>query len=124
MNLATLNDKELLGFADHGLDDLTSSDMERELIKRLDAFLENEADYAKLDGRYDELAVAAEEALGQFPEEDFLAGAIQRIRDLAKSCRGDNRKEAQSIADYLDDLQLTTFNATEHARKEIHDTLN
>ena len=116
MHLSSLSDKELLNVANYQLDDLTSTNLERELIGRLEGFLDLEEDHTKLESHADELSVAGEEALGQFPEEDFLADAIERIQNLAKALRGDNKEEAKSIAEYLEDLQQTTANATEYAR--------
>lgn len=119
MQLSSLNDKELLNVANYSLDDLTSTNLERELITRLEGFLDLEKDHTKLESHADELATAAEDALGQFPEEDFLADAIQRLQDLARSCRGTNREEAQSLAEYLEDLQSTISTAAEYARSNF-----
>lgn len=48
MYLPSMNDEELLRYASQNLNSLTSTDMERELIKRFDALLQSEDDYAPL----------------------------------------------------------------------------
>jgi hypothetical protein len=55
----------------------------------------------------------------QFPNEDFLCHAIRRVGTLAKQVRGDNRKEADAIAAYLEELEMDIYRSSEYGRTEL-----
>jgi len=59
------------------------------------------------------------EAMGQYPEEDFLSDPISRLHALAKRVRGDNRDEVLAIIEQLDDIAQTTFNSADYGRDEL-----
>lgn len=116
MYLPALTDPELIRYADQTLDPLTSTDLERELLKRFEAA----GSYDDLEEQFSSFLGVVQEAIGQFPDEDFLQDAIERIQDLAQELKGRNKEEAQSIASLLGDIQLASSNAAEYARTEIH----
>lgn len=60
-----------------------------------------------------------QEARGQYPAEDFLSDAIERLHKLAKNLRGDNRQTLVGIIESLDDVAQCTFNAADYGRAEI-----
>lgn len=65
-----------------------------------------------------------EEAVGQFPNEDFLQDIINDIGDIAKRLRGDNKKEMMDIMDRLDEIQMSTLHSSEYGMQELEDALN
>ena len=60
------------------------------------------------------------EAMGQFPAEDFLAGPIERLHEMAKRLRGDNRATLLEIIKQLDDIAQCTISADDYGRSELH----
>ncbi|MFK3740917.1 hypothetical protein [Massilia sp. TN1-12] len=60
-----------------------------------------------------------QEARGQYPAEDFLACPIERLHQLAKKLRGENREALLGIIESLDDIAQTTFNAADYGRSEL-----
>jgi hypothetical protein len=59
------------------------------------------------------------EACCQFPAEDFLEGVKDRLHELSKRVRGDNKSELMGIIEALDDIAQCTFNAADYGRDEL-----
>lgn len=68
----------------------------------------------------DAIANYANEAAGQFPEEDCLQSAIDMANDLALELKGDKRRHIQALIDKLDALQTELSNASEYGRNELN----
>ena len=60
-----------------------------------------------------------DEAICQFPAEDFLEGIKNRLHELSKRVRGENREEVIGIIEALDDIAQCTFNAADYGRHEL-----
>jgi hypothetical protein len=65
-----------------------------------------------------------EEAMCQYPAEDFLQEVLTSLHELMKSVRGSNRDAVQGIIESLDDIAQTTFNAADYGRGELRAALN
>ena len=64
------------------------------------------------------------EAKAQYPNEDFLAPMLQRIGDLIKKMRGDNRQELFDIHQELQRIQDQQGDATLYAFQELKSAIN
>jgi len=64
-----------------------------------------------------------DEALGQFPDEDFLQEIIDDLGTLARNLRLDNRQTCKDIVKALELLQTETNQAAEHGREELRKVL-
>ena len=64
-----------------------------------------------------------QEAMAQFPAEDFLSPIIERLNELRKNLRGANKEELGCIIESLDDLAQCTFNAVDYGRDELRKAL-
>jgi hypothetical protein len=64
-----------------------------------------------------------EEAMTQYPAEDFLSGILSQLHALAKNVRGDNREKVVWIIEQLDDIAQCTFNAADYGRDELRQAL-
>lgn len=64
-----------------------------------------------------------EEAMGQFPAEDFLSDTISRLHEFARRLRGQNRSDLLGIIESIDDLAQLTFNAADYGRDELKKAL-
>ena len=60
------------------------------------------------------------EASGCYPAEDFLQDIIDRLDELSKTVRGNNKAELKSISIALESLQLSTHRASEHGKTELY----
>lgn len=60
------------------------------------------------------------DAMAQYPAEDFLEELKKSLLALRKNLRGDNRETLGFIIEELDDLALTTFQATDCGRDELN----
>lgn len=85
----------------------------------IETLLDRETLLRNLDG----IDVKIEEGMAQFPSEDFLQGTINRLHQLAKKLRGENRLKVLAIIECLDDLAQCTFNAADYGRSELKDAL-
>ena len=63
------------------------------------------------------------EARSQYPNEDFLSDVKERLGDLAKKLRGPNRFDLQMIIKQLDEIEITSYNATEYGIEQIEKAL-
>lgn len=54
-----------------------------------------------------------------FPDEDFLAGIIERLHAFSKRLRGENRADLLGIIESLDDVAQCTFNSADYGRSEL-----
>lgn len=79
-------------------------------------------DSASLEGTTG-VSAHLQEAMCQYPAEDFLADAITRLQKLAKRIRGDNREALLGIIESLDDVAQCTFNAVDYGRDELSKAL-
>lgn len=68
---------------------------------------------------FDGLEAHVQEARRQFPAEDFLVPVQDRLHELAKRLRGDNRQEILSIVEQLDDINQCQVYATGYAVDEL-----
>lgn len=87
--------------------------------ERLNGLLERSDALEKLDG----LDAHIYEANGQYPAEDFLSDVIERLHNLAKRLRGDNKAELLGVIEALDDIGQTTFYASDYGRSELRKAL-
>lgn len=65
-----------------------------------------------------------EEALHQYPSEDFLVSVVDRLQELSKRLRGANREELNGIIEALEDIGMTTFQAADYGRGELKKALS
>jgi len=65
-----------------------------------------------------------QEAMGQYPAEDFLSEILTCLHNLAKRLRGDNKEAIQALAEKVDDIAQTTFNAADYGRSELQKVLD
>lgn len=65
-----------------------------------------------------------EEALTQYPSEDFLVGIVDRLQELSRRLRGANREELNGIIGALEDIGMTTFYAADYGRSELKKALS
>ena len=82
---------------------------------RIEALLDASDKLESLDG----IEAHVSEARCQFPAEDFLVPVQDRLHDLAKRLRGDNRQEVLSIIEQLDDINQCQVYATGYAVEEL-----
>ena len=93
---------------------------EIELIKRLEAALEELAERPEADA----IDARVTEAIAQYPEEDFLEKLADRVFELGEKLRGDNKAEAHAIAKELTELGQTVANAAAYGAEELNQILN
>lgn len=113
--LNRLTDEELLRHARNESDSLITSDLEIELAARLEPLL---------DGPTEDLLADhcgwADEALAQFPEEDFLESVIEDCMELQSQTTGARTKTSlQEIIEKLTDIQKTIAGQTEYGREQL-----
>lgn len=66
-----------------------------------------------------ELGEAVVEAKGQYPVEDFLSEAINRVCELGRRLKSENRETVRQIAKELDDIQNEVMNSSEYGREKL-----
>lgn len=76
------------------------------------------------DGGVDDVPDHINEALAQYPAEDFLSDILRRLNILVANVRGSNKENLLGIIESLDDVAQTTHYATEYGRGELHVALN
>jgi len=64
-----------------------------------------------------------DEAMCQYPAEDFLEGHKTRLVELMKNLRGANKETMSGIIEALDDIAQCTFNAADYGRSELNKAL-
>lgn len=74
--------------------------------------------HGRLDSAPD-VSIYISEARAQYPEEDFLQGVLERLGDLGKRLRGDNRAEVQSMIEELEQIQMDTRNSSEEGLDQL-----
>jgi hypothetical protein len=86
--------------------------------ERIEALLE-------IDVNVDGSSPAAyiDEAMGTFPNEDFLEHIIKKVREVAKRVRGDNKDDLDQILLDLEDLQDKVNNDSDYGRSELENAL-
>lgn len=87
--------------------------------ERLNNLLDQETQLTALK----DVAPHIQEALGQFPAEDFLEEHKTRLVMLAKNMRGANKEALQAIIETLDDISMTTFYASDYGSNELRQAL-
>lgn len=70
-----------------------------------------------------EIDANLKEAMAQYPAEDFLQTPINRLHELAKRLRNENRQEVLAIIGQLDDIAQCTFYAADYGRDELRKAL-
>lgn len=121
--LNRLTDEELFRHARNEQDRLVSSDLEIELLARLEKLIDrpNEDALANFCGY-------ASEASAQFPEEDFLESVIEDVMELQDCVSGnrisDTKQSLQEIIEKLEELQKTIFGQTEYGREQLEFIIN
>ena len=60
-----------------------------------------------------------DEAMAQYPAEDFLTPIMDRLHQFSKRLRGDNRSDLLAIIETIDDFAQCTFNAADYGRNEL-----
>jgi hypothetical protein len=70
-----------------------------------------------------DLTSGIDEALRQYPNEDFLQEAITDLGYLARGLRGANRTMCKDVIDTLELLQTETNYAAEYGREELRKVL-
>lgn len=92
---------------------------------RMTGKLSDESISALLDApppvKHDDIVPHVQEAMAQFPTEDFLSSIIGRLHELHKNLRGGNRETMQGIIEALDDVAQCTFNAADYGRSELRE---
>jgi hypothetical protein len=68
-------------------------------------------------------APCVHEAMGQFPSEDFLQEPLDKLRDLVKRMRGDNRETLTAIIEELNTIATQQVHATEYGKEELKKVL-
>lgn len=65
-----------------------------------------------------------QEAMGQFPAEDFLSEIVSDLHALAKRMyKGDNKTELLRIIESLNDALQCQLYASDYRREELHNAL-
>lgn len=85
-------------------------------VEKIEDLLEKEEALEEMEG----IDAHISEAMAQYPAEDFLQGPINRMHELAKRLRGDNRAELLGIIEQLDDIAQCTFNSADYGRSELN----
>ena len=81
------------------IEDLLSIEARLEQVKGIDAYIG--------------------EAMAQFPAEDFLSDVENRLQELCKRLRGDNRETLKDIIESLSNVAQCEFNSTNYGRDEL-----
>lgn len=85
--------------------------------------LERLLDRSEALSRLSDMDALIEEGMSQYPSEDFLFDAIERLHELAKRLRGDNKETLIGIIESLDDIAQTTFYDADYGRGELKKAL-
>lgn len=99
---------------------LMRTPVELELMWRCESLMDELE--LKLDS--DDVSARISEAAAQFPEEDFLEKFADRIFELGKKLRGDNKSEAHAIAAELTEFGQTLANAFAYGKDELNQIFN
>ena len=60
-----------------------------------------------------------QEARAQYPDEDFLEGVADVIREVAANVRGQNKAQLQHALEMLDDIAQMQLHASDYGRDEL-----
>lgn len=60
----------------------------------------------------------------QFPNEDFLAGVTDKVRQVFERVHGENKKDLLHVIEMLDDIGMCTLNASQYGREELKQALD
>ena len=94
--------------------------VERELMARCERLVDELAERPEVYT----IEARVSEAIAQYPEEDFLDKLVNRVFELGKKLRGDNKAEAHAIAKELTELGQSVANAAAYGREELDQILN
>lgn len=61
-----------------------------------------------------------QEAKANLPEEDLLSAVLDKLNDLAKHVRGDNKVSAEALIESLTQIQSELNNAAEEAKDNLN----
>lgn len=117
--LDSMDDGHLLASLDCEPEILRTA-VERELIARCERLADELAERPEVDT----IEARVSEAIAQYPEEDFLEKLANRVFELGKKLKGDNKAEAHAIAKELTELGQTVANAAAYGREELDQILN
>ena len=84
--------------------------------ERLEKLLDCEVRVEAVDG----IGAHIDEALAQFPGEDFIEEHKKRLLVLRNKLRGDRRAELDEILEALDDLSSEITNSADYGREELN----
>ena len=84
--------------------------------ERMEALFEVESAIDNLSGG----ECYVQEAIAQFPDEDFLEVVIENLQATYKKLRGDNKENLKEVIESLEDLQISQARATEYAVEELN----
>jgi hypothetical protein len=94
--------------------------VELELMARCERLADELADLPTVDT----IEARVSEAVAQYPEEDFLEKLADRVFELGKLLKGDNKAEAHAIAKELTELGQQVANDAAYGREELDQILN
>lgn len=83
--------------------------------ERIEALLDNEESLEAITG----VDAYIQEAMGQFPPEDFLHDIKTRLFELTKRIRGANKSDLSAIIESMDDALQCQFNSSDYGRSEL-----
>lgn len=117
--LSFYNDEELLRHARNEQDRLVTTEFETEFAKRFALLIDTAAEAPSEDLLADHCGWA-DEALAQFPEEDFLQEAIDELAYLETQMqRSQFKGDVASAKEKLIEIQSTVSRAAEYAREQL-----
>lgn len=85
--------------------------------ERLEALIEKSEALEAMEG----IDSHIEEAMGQYPDEDFLEKHRDQLIQLRNKLRGSSRETMDAILESLDDLAQITSYASEYGMSELHE---
>lgn len=112
--MAGMTDEQLLRSLD-AEPQIMRTPVELELMKRCERLVEERDERPT----YEAVGAATDEAMAQYPEEGFLTKLADRIFDLGDKLRGDNKAEAQAIAQELSEIETNLVNAAAFGIEEL-----
>lgn len=116
MYLSNYTDKELIQFFDSHP---CKTDYEAVLLTRLESALEREE---LLPGR-DELTSAVQEAIAQYPNEDFLEELIYEVQELRDVSSKAGKMNLKELVKSLQDKQDELFHAAEYGIEQLSELI-
>jgi hypothetical protein len=60
-----------------------------------------------------------QEAMGSFPEEDFMKPVVDKLRSMIRNSNGNNREQLIQLAEIVDSVSQEVFNSADYGRQEL-----